>query len=327
MLFLLVKIRSMNRTIELLINKSEITAGTRGASLGPEAMMTAARAQESHFFSRFPIRYIQDRNDALDRPNKYPNAKHIGALVEVFENVSTAVKETLNEGKFPLLIAADHGSAGGTIAGIKAAHPDKRIGVIWIDAHADIHTPYTTPSGNMHGMPLATALSEDNLESKINEPAPEVASMWSQLKDTGVSGAKINSEDIVYIAVRDTEAPENEIMERLNIRNYKVEEVRAEGVEAIANATLQQLNDCDIIYVSFDVDSMDPSHTSHGTGTPVGNGLMPDEAKYFLQEFAKQEKTACIEFVEVNPCLDEKLNTMAEVAFEMLEATVAELDK
>ncbi len=317
----------MNRTIELLINKSEITAGTRGASLGPEAMMTAARAQGSHFFSRFPIRYIADKNDALDRPNKYPTAKHIDALVEVFTNVSTAVKETMDAGKFPLVIAADHGSAGGTLAGIKAAHPNKRIGVIWIDAHADIHTPYTTPSGNMHGMPLATALNEDNLESKINNPEPEVADMWVELKNTGIDGKKVNAEDIVYIAVRDTETPENEIMQRLNIRNYKVEDVREQGMEVIAAATLDQLNDCDNIYVSFDVDSMDPAHTSHGTGTPVDNGLKPEEAKFFLQKFAEQEKTICIEFVEVNPCLDEKLNTMAEVAFEMLEATVAKLEK
>lgn len=290
-------------------------------------MMTAARAQGSHFFSKYPLRYIADRNDVLDRPNKYPTAKYIDALVEVFENVSSTVKETLDAGKFPLVIAADHGSAGGTIAGVKAAHPNKRIGVIWIDAHADIHTPYTTPSGNMHGMPLATALGEDNLDSKINDPVPEVADMWGQLKNIGVDGKKINAEDIVYIAVRDTETPENEIMQRLDILNYKVEDIRDQGVAAIVEATLEQLKDCDIIYVSFDVDSMDPAHTSHGTGTPVDNGLKPEEAKFFLQEFAKEEKTKCIEFVEVNPCLDEKLNTMAEVAFEMLEATIAELDK
>ncbi|XOV68293.1 MAG: arginase [Fluviicola sp.] len=317
----------MNRTIELLINKSEITAGTRGASLGPEAMMTAARTQGSHFFSKFPIRHIEDRNEALDHPHKYPTAKYITALTEVFENVSNAVQETLEAGKFPLVIAADHGSAGGTLAGIKAANPDKRIGVVWIDAHADIHTPYTTPSGNMHGMPLATALNVDNLESKVNDPAPEVVQMWEQLKSTGIAGPKIRAEDIVYIAVRDTEVPENDIMERLKIRNYTVEDVRTMGAESVVAATLNQLTDCDIIYVSFDVDSMDPSHTSHGTGTPVGNGLMPEEAKYFLQEFAQQEKTKCIEFVEVNPCLDEKLNTMAEIAFEMLEATVAKLEE
>lgn len=317
----------MNRTIELLINKSEITAGTRGASLGPEAIMTAARAQESHFFSKFPIRYIADRNEVLDSPILYPSAKRIKALIEVFENVSNGVKSSLENGKFPLLLAADHGSAGGTIAGIKSAYPEKRLGVIWIDAHADIHTPYTTPSGNMHGMPLATALNEDNLENKVNDPDTEVVNMWEQLKNTGIPGKKVNSEDIVYIAVRDTEEPENQLIERLNIRNFKVEDVRAQGVHEIAAACLEHLSGCDIIYVSFDVDSMDPSHTSHGTGTPVGNGLMPEEARFFLQEFAKAEKTICIEFVEVNPCLDEKLNTMAEVAFELLEATVAELEK
>lgn len=327
MLFLCVKIASMKRTIELLINKSEITAGTRGASLGPEALMVAARAKENHFFSKYPIVSIADRNDALDRPTKFPKAKNIDALVEVFQNVSDAVKKTLDSNMFPLVIAADHGSAGGTLAGVKAAYPDKRMGVIWIDAHADIHTPYTTPSGNMHGMPLATALSEDNLPCKINDPEPEVAGMWNQLKNIGVDGPKVQPQDIVYIAVRDTEVPENEIVSRLNIRNYKVDEVRTLGVEATANAVLEQLSDCDIIYVSFDVDSMDPSHTSHGTGTPVGNGLMPEEARYFLTEFAKQDKTVCMEFVEINPCLDEKMNTMAEVAFELLEATATELEK
>lgn len=317
----------MNRTIELLINKSEITAGTRGASLGPEAMMTAARTQNSLFFSKYPLKRIDDRNDVLDTPNKFPTAKNIEALVEVYQNVSNAVKYSLDSGNFPVVLAADHGSAGGTMAGVKAAHPNKRIGVIWIDAHADIHTPYTTPSGNMHGMPLATALFEDNLQSKINDPAPGVPEMWNQLKNTGVPGAKLQAQDIVYIAVRDTEKPEQEIMQRLGIKNHTVADVRLKGVEAIAEETLDQLKDCDILYISFDVDSMDPEMTSHGTGTPVSNGLKPEEAKYFLQAFAQQENTVCMEFVEVNPCLDDKTNTMAEVAFELLEATVNELEK
>jgi len=317
----------MKRSIELLINKSEITAGTRGASLGPEAMMVAARNARSPFFGNYPITYIADRNETLDNPIKFPNAKKIEALTEVFQNVSNAVEKTLNKGVFPLVIAADHGSAGGTIAGVKAANPDKRIGVIWIDAHADIHTPYTTPSGNMHGMPLATALGEDNLESQSNEPDEKVIELWETLKNTGSKGPKVKPEDIVYIAVRDTEEQERELMARLNIRNFKVEDVRSEGVEAIAKETLDILKDCDLIYLSFDVDSMDPSHTSHGTGTPVGNGLMPEEVHYLLTEFAKQEKMACIEFVEVNPCLDEKINTMAEVAFNLLEATVEALEK
>lgn len=312
----------MKRDIHFLINKSEITAGTRGASMGPEAIMAAARKKESTFFGKYPIEHVGHMNHLLDRPVKYPFAKRADGLVEVFRNVSTAITTHLNEQKFPVMIAADHGSAGGTIAGIKAAHPDKRLGVIWIDAHGDLHTPYTTPSGNMHGMPLATALGEDNRQCQINDLSDEVRGMWEALKNTGVEGAKLNPEDLVFIAVRDTEAQEDAIMERLNIKNHKVEHVRQFGVEKILNDTLEQLKDCDIIYVSFDVDSMDPQLTSHGTGTPVANGLTPDEAKFFLCELAKQEKLVCMEFVEVNPCLDEKINAMAEVTFELLEATV-----
>jgi arginase len=317
----------MKRDIEILINKSEITAGTRGASLGPEAVMTAARKNENYFFGKYPIRHIPHLNHFLDAPVKFPHAKRIEGLVEIFERVSNAVRETISDKKFPLVIASDHGSAGGTIAGIKAAHPEQRLGVIWIDAHGDLHTPYTTPSGNMHGMPLATALNEDNLECKSNEISDEEKILWQKLKSTGVEGAKIKPEDLVFISVRDTESQEDAMMERLNITNHTVDQVREFGKEEILRRCLEQLNDCDVIYVSFDVDSMDPEHTSHGTGTPVDHGLLPEEAKFFMSELAKEEKVVCMEFVEVNPCLDEKINKMAEVTFDVLEATTNELIK
>lgn len=317
----------MKRDVEIIVNKSEITAGTRGASLGPEAVMVVARKKGSTFFSEYPITYLPHMNHVLDTGIKFPHAKRIEALCEVFRTVSNEVKNKLQAGQFPLILAADHGSAGGTIAGIKAADPSKRIGVVWIDAHADIHTPYTTPSGNMHGMPLATALNVDNLECKHNEISSEEKNAWDQLKAVGVPGAKIRPEDVIYIGVRDTEEEEDSLIESLNIRNFSVEHVRTEGTEAVFKHVLELLKDCDCIYVSFDVDSMDPSHTSHGTGTPVGNGLMPEEALDFLTAFAREEKLVCLEFVEINPCLDEKLNFMAEIAFGLLEATVTQLVK
>jgi len=317
----------MKRDIEILINKSEITAGTRGSSLGPEAIMTAARKNDSHFFSKFPIQHVQHMNHLLDTSVKYPFAKRIEGLVEVFKNVNNSVKELLNENKFPLVIASDHGSAGGTIAGIKAAHPNKRLGVVWIDAHGDLHTPYTTPSGNMHGMPLATALNVDNLECKSNEIGDDEKRLWDELKSTGVEGAKLSPDDLVFISVRDTESQEDAIIERLNITNHTVAEIRQSGREEILKRTEEQLDNCDIIYVSFDVDSMDPKDTSHGTGTPVENGLTPDEAMFFMTELAKLDKVVCMEFVEVNPCLDEKINKMAEVTFDVLVATTTELEK
>lgn len=315
----------MLKEIELIINKSEITAGTRGASLGPEAILTAARKLESRFFSQFKIRFIKDNNELLDQPILFTNAKRIRGLVEVFEDLDKQVSEVINGGKFPLILAGDHGSAGGTIAGIKTAYPNARLGVIWIDAHADIHTPYTTPSGNMHGMPLATALRLDNIENKANEPNPEVIKNWELLKRIG-GDQKLDSSDLVYIAVRDTEPQENYLLNSLNIKNYTVEEVRRLGAEAIAEEVILALKDCDILYVSFDVDSMDPEYSSHGTGTPVPIGLLPEEAEIFLRKFCSDKRLTALEFVEVNPCLDEKINKMAEITFELLVSSVKTLN-
>lgn len=312
----------MSKDIVLLINRSEITAGTRGASLGPGAIMTAARKNEKFVFGNHPVEEIKDVNYLLDSPTEYKFAKRIDGLLSVYNALNDKVSTLLSNNKFPLVLAADHGSAGGTIAGIKSAYPSKRLGIVWIDAHADIHTPYTTPSGNMHGMPLATVLNEDNLPCKLNDLSEDTVNYWEKLKQVGGIAPKATAEDIVYIAVRDTEDQENKIMDRLNIKNYPVAELRTKGVSTIINEIENKLSDCDIIYVSFDVDSMDPEMTSHGTGTPVKNGLSPEEANEILTLLAKNQKTVCIEFVEVNPCLDEKVNKMAEVTMTLVESVL-----
>ena len=315
----------MDKNIVFLINKSEITAGTRGASLGPDAVMTAARKKGSQLFGEHQVEKLKNVNELLDRPTAHQFAKRIEGLAEVYSELNQKVSAILNQNSFPFILAADHGSAGGTIAGIKSAFPNKRLGVVWIDAHADIHTPYTTPSGNMHGMPLATALNVDNLECKKNDVDEETVIYWDKLKQMGGIFPKIQPEDIAYIAVRDTEEQEDCILDSLGIRNFDVAEVRAKGVPAIMEEIDQKLSNCDCIYVSFDVDSMDPDLTSHGTGTPVKNGLQPQEAKEILVHLAKKDKTVCIEVVEINPCLDEKVNTMAEVTLEIIEAVTATL--
>ncbi len=310
----------MNRKISLVINKSEITAGTRGASLGPEAIMTAARASGNTFFCNYPKRHVKDMNEMLDEEVKFPTAKRIKGLISVFESVIEEVGEVLKSDGFPLVLAADHGSAGGTIAAIKSVYPEKRLGVIWIDAHGDLHTPYTTPSGNMHGMPLATALGLDNKACQRNEPTSDVANDWEVLKSMNGVTPKIKPEDLVFISVRDTEPEEDHLINELGITNHTVQKIREEGIEVVINETLQQLKDCDVIYVSFDVDSMDPELTSHGTGTPVPLGLTPDEANELLKALSKEERLCCLEIVEVNPCLDEKINKMAETTFSLLES-------
>jgi len=312
----------MSKDIVFLINRSEITAGTRGASLGPEAIITAARKYGKSFFGDFPIEVIEDVNYLLDSPTNHKFAKRIDGLLAVYNELNEKVSGLLLSNKFPLVLAADHGSAGGTIAGIKSAFPTKKLGIVWIDAHADIHTPYTTPSGNMHGMPLATVLNDDNLPCMLNDLTDETISYWEKLKQVGGIMPKASADDLVYIAVRDTEEQEDRIIERLNIKNYPVKELREKGVSSVMHEIENKLSDCDLIYVSFDVDSMDPDITSHGTGTPVKNGLHPNEAEEMLTFFAKNEKTVCIEFVEVNPCLDEKINKMAEVTMNLVESVL-----
>ena len=316
---------SMDRNKHIFIIKSELGAGTRGASLGPEAIKVAARNESSSFFGSLPTTEITDRNDLLDFENEYPQAKRVNGVYEVLNTTAHEIADSVGQNKFPIVFSGDHSIAAGTISGLKMAHPDKKIGVIWIDAHGDLHTPYTTPSGNIHGMPVSITLGEDNLPSQINEPSTEIVEYWDKLKNIGGISPKVSHSDVVFVGVRDTEKPEDDLMARKNIKNYKVDEVRQKGIQTIYNEITERLAECDYIYVSFDVDSMDCEVVSRGTGTPVENGLFPEEAKELLNLLAKNEKTICMEVVEVNPCLDNKVNKMAETAWDLCKSFIKEL--
>jgi arginase len=111
------------------------------------------------------------------------------------------------------------------------------------------------------------------------------------------------------------------------VKNYAVDEVRTKGGQQVIQEIKERMTDCDIVYVSFDVDSMDSILVSKGTGTPVENGLTPEEANYFVCEFASWEKTCCVEMVEINPCLDNKTNRMAEVAYDILSECAKIIEK
>lgn len=319
--------KSTLKNIQIIINPSEITAGTRGSSLGPEALKVAARNNGSSFFGEFPIVEIKNENHLLDAQSKFPFAKRIDGLVKVQQAVCDQVKSTFENKCFPIVLAGDHGSATGTIDGIKAAFPQNRIGVVWIDAHADIHSPYTTPSGNMHGMPLSAALHDDNIECQVNEVDELTKQYWNNLKAIGGNVPKILPQDLIFVGVRDTEEQENAILKRHSIRNVMVDELRKIGVDNVLKIINEKLMDCDCIYVSFDVDSMDPHLTSYGTGTPVDKGLSFDEAKDLILGLMNNEKLCCFEMVEVNPTLDDQKNRMAELAFDILENAVQTIIK
>ena len=307
------------KELKIIEVKSEIGAGTRGASLGVEAIKIASLDLNSDFFKQYESVEVENVNELLFDGAKHAYAKFIDGVMIMEERVCLEVYETIWEENFPLIIAGDHCTAYGSIAGIKKADPKVRLGVIWIDAHADIHTPFTTPSGNMHGMALSMACGIDNLECKVNDPRGETLEYWEQIKNVGIPGPKVYPEDIVYIGVRDLEKPENYLINKYNINFIETEDIKKLGPVKIAERALQMLDHCDLIYISFDVDTLD-SRISTGTGTPVPNGLTVDEAKTLNSELAKNNKVCAWEIVEVNPTLDTE-NRMAESAFEILDAT------
>lgn len=314
----------MIKTIKIIEVKSEIGAGTRGSSLGVDAIKIAALDFGSNYFKRFKTVEVKNENQLLLEPVVHDYAKRIKGVFALNERLAQEIQKTLiKDNSFPIVLAGDHSSAIGSISGIKMAYPDKRVGVIWIDAHADLHSPYTTPSGNMHGMPLSALLNEDNRDRQQNKPDDETVEYWEKLKNLGGIRPKIDYNDLVYIALRDFEPQEDYLIKKNKVRIFNLAEVRKKAVERIAIEALNYLDHCDLIHVSFDVDSMD-SRISSGTGTPAPNGITEKEAGNLIYYIMRNKKIVCFEMVEINPTLD-KENLMAENAFEILQKATNQL--
>lgn len=315
----------MERVVKLIKNRSDIGAGTRGSDLGVDAIEIAAINRNSDYFNQFQFEDVKTHNESIYDKDRNSFAKRIEHVLEQCTRVCNAVKKNLQTNYFPIVFSGDHSSALGTISGIKAAYPEQILGVIWIDAHADLHSPYTSPSGNIHGMPLSAVLANDNLECQINQVAPETQEHWEGMKNIGFAGAKVLAENLIYFGVRDTEEAEDKQIEKLGIKNYQVAEIRYRGLQKCVAEALTKLSHCDILYISFDVDSMDCDLISYGTGTPVSKGFDQFEIIAIINQIIESKKVIGIEFVEINPLLDTKGNKMAETAFEVLEAITATL--
>ena len=307
------------KEIKIIKNRSDIGAGTRGSDMGVDAIEIAAINSGSNFFEQFEFEDVITENESIYNKENNSFAKRIDSVLSQCKRLSNHVKVNLQEGKFPIVLSGDHSSALGTISGVKAAFPLQEVGVIWIDAHADIHSPYTSPSGNIHGMPLAAAMGEDNLDCQENEVSRETSDLWERMKNISTPGVKVKPENVVYFGVRDTEEPEEKQIEKYGMKNYMVAEVRYRGLKNCVAEALEKLSNCDVIYISFDVDSMDCDMISYGTGTPVPKGFDQYEVIEIINNLVQSKKVVCIEFVEVNPLLDMKGNQMAETAFEVLE--------
>ncbi len=221
-------------------------------------------------------------------------------LPEVSKTCSLVYEEarrSIADGCLPIFMGGDHSMAIGTIGGVSHDGP---VGVLWIDAHGDYNTPETSPSGNIHGMPLA---------SLMGIGAPE-------LVDLGRPGPKLRPEDVMVIALRDLDGQEREMLRESRMGLYTMSEIDERGIAEVTREALRRLRHLDRLHVSFDMDSLDPMYAP-GVGTPVPGGLTFREAHLLLELVASDGRVSSVDVVEINPILDERNHT-AQVAAALL---------
>ncbi|GLX68253.1 arginase [Paenibacillus glycanilyticus] len=231
---------------------------------------------------------------------------HAVEVLKMGVALAEAVETAVTAGRFPFVLGGDHSLAMGTLAGLTARH--RKLGVIWIDAHADMNTESTSPSGNMHGIPLAVALGRAQL------------SLSHLLPGAGT----VAPGNIVLIGARDLDPPEEALIWAEGITCYGVADIRRQGMASIVAQALNQAGlGMDGIHLSFDIDSIDPSEAP-GTGTPVQRGLTADEAREALRLLASSAALCSAEFVEVNPLLDRNDQT-SKLAIELIALFLSNL--
>lgn len=279
-----------------LIVECDLGGFTKGASQGGEAVVLQLTNKPEL------LNIIKTPNRVL-RKSTTPQAHYLDEINQCLDrlskNVSDFFKGNLEEKL--IVFSGDHSTACGTLAGLNSAYPNERIAAIWIDAHADIQSPYTSSSGNMHGMPVAAAMGLDHKDLAVNELDNVTGSLWENTKS--ICNKAIQPEDFVYIGIRDLDKSEWNIIDEHNIKYYSVEEAETVGGNNIAEQALDYLSLCDLIYVSFDIDSLD-SLLVPGTGMPADNGLSIDFVKSLFKTLLPSDKIKALEVVELNPLLD-----------------------
>jgi len=271
----------------------DLGADRRGVDMGPSAIRYA-RLRES-LEALGVSRYVDHGNIAVPDAESVSaessgNAKYLALILLVCAELAKAVEKIVRDGGFPIVLGGDHSIAIGTLAGMRRAL-DAPPGLIWIDAHGDINTPLTSPSGNVHGMPVSVALEERS----------------------------IVPERTVLVGLRDVDPGERERIAELGVKAFSMSAIDRLGMERVMDEALATAGDGPL-HVSFDMDGIDPA-VAPGVGTPVRGGLTYREAHLAMELVAASGRLRSLEVTEINPIFDER-NRTAELAVELIASAL-----
>ncbi|MBO8165574.1 MAG: arginase [Brevibacillus sp.] len=291
----------MNKNITLIGVPLDLGADRRGVDMGPSAIRYAGviKRLEGLGYSIIDAGDIQ-----VSRPEMFTeteNHKYLDEVVETNTLLAEAVNRVMEEGRFPLVLGGDHSIALGTIAGV--ARHKKNLGVIWFDAHGDLNTGETSPSGNIHGMPLAASLG------------------YGHPRLVGIGGyrPKVKPEHIVIIGARDLDRGERDLIKQLGIKVFTMHEIDRMGMTRVMEEAIAHVSKgTDGVHLSLDLDGLDP-HDAPGVGTPVIGGISYREGHLAMEILAEADILCSAEFVEVNPILDRE-NMTARVAVALMSS-------
>jgi len=268
----------------------------RGVDMGPSALRVAGlQARLKHLGHQ-----VEDiGNIPVKQPEEMPvgekRAKYMAEIAETCKDLAEIVQKCLEEDFVPLVLGGDHSIAAGAVSGV-AAHfrkEKKQIGYIWLDAHGDMNTPESSPSGNVHGMPLAAVMGYG---------APELVDLLG-------FKPKVEPQNIVLVGVRDLDLQERRLVKKSGVRVFTMRDIDERGMrEVMADALKYATDDTDGISVSLDMDFVDPSDAP-GVGTPVRGGVTYREAHLAMEMIADSDAMASMEVVEINPVIDEHNRT------------------
>jgi arginase len=297
----------MNKNISIIGVPMDLGQMRRGVDMGPSAIRYAGVVErlENLGYKINDLGNIEIAQPERIHTSPDTNLRNLKAVAEGNKKLSQKVDEVIESGDFPLIFGGDHSIAIGSLAGVSKHY--ENLGVIWYDAHGDLNTGDTSPSGNIHGMPLAVSLGIGH----------------ETLTSIGGFTPKIKPENIVIIGARSLDEGERELIKEKGIKVYTMHEVDRLGMTNVIEDAVSYLKDrTDGVHLSLDLDGLDPSDAP-GVGTPVNGGISYRESHLAMEMLEESGLITSAEFVEVNPILDEK-NKTASVAVALMGSLFGE---